>query len=213
MTITGRCLCGAVRWESSEPPVVTRVCWCRDCQYIGAGSGTVNACFRTAAFTVIGQDQRLSKCRGQWQPNAPAILSGVRDAALQRGRGAASSDIRPRRHVRRSESRESCDDDLDVVGTAVGLHQPGVATSGETTTAGGVTKHPSLGPRMVQTNRGYIQPYSERSVRHEALESRLHWIRRFRGGYAKSEGRVHDEKRHEQRANAEEVGPAGAWAA
>jgi len=55
MTITGRCLCGAIRWESSAPPVVTRVCWCRECQYIGAGSGTVNACFRTAAFTVTGQ--------------------------------------------------------------------------------------------------------------------------------------------------------------
>ena len=35
--------------------IVTRVCWCRDCQYIGAGSGTVNACFRTAAFTVTGK--------------------------------------------------------------------------------------------------------------------------------------------------------------
>src|SRR6188472_4418637 len=55
MTITGRCLCGAIRWESTEPPIVTRVCWCRDCQYLGAGSGTVNACFRTATFTVTGE--------------------------------------------------------------------------------------------------------------------------------------------------------------
>jgi hypothetical protein len=31
------------------------VCWCRDCQYLGAGSGTVNACFRTATFTVAGE--------------------------------------------------------------------------------------------------------------------------------------------------------------
>jgi hypothetical protein len=54
MTVTGGCLCGSVRWQSSEPPIVTRVCWCRECQYLGAGSGTVNACFRTAAFTVIG---------------------------------------------------------------------------------------------------------------------------------------------------------------
>ena len=54
MPIRGRCLCGAVHWESSEPPLVTRVCWCRECQYIGGGSGTVNACFRTAAFTVTG---------------------------------------------------------------------------------------------------------------------------------------------------------------
>ena len=54
MSITGRCLCGAVLWESSAPAVVTRVCWCRDCQYLGAGSGTVNACFRTATFKVTG---------------------------------------------------------------------------------------------------------------------------------------------------------------
>ena len=55
MTITGRCLCGAIRWESSAAPIVTRVCWCRECQYIGAGSGTVNACFRTEGFTVTGK--------------------------------------------------------------------------------------------------------------------------------------------------------------
>jgi len=54
MTVTGRCLCGAVRWQSSEPPITTRVCWCRDCQYLGAGSGTVGACFRVATFTVAG---------------------------------------------------------------------------------------------------------------------------------------------------------------
>ena len=53
--ISGRCLCGAVRWESSEPPITTRWCWCRDCQYFGAGSGTVNACFRTAAFKITGE--------------------------------------------------------------------------------------------------------------------------------------------------------------
>lgn len=52
--ITGRCLCGAIRWESTQPPIVTRVCWCRECQYIGAGSGTVNACFRTEVFRVTG---------------------------------------------------------------------------------------------------------------------------------------------------------------
>ena len=55
MTVTGKCLCGAVRWESLEPPIVTRVCWCRDCQYLGAGSGTVGACFRTAVFKVTGE--------------------------------------------------------------------------------------------------------------------------------------------------------------
>ena len=55
MTTTGRCLCGSVRWTSAEPPLITRVCWCRDCQYLGAGHGTVNACFRTAHFSTSGE--------------------------------------------------------------------------------------------------------------------------------------------------------------
>ncbi len=54
MDIQGGCLCGAVRYRSSAAPIVTRVCWCRDCQYIGAGSGTVNTCFATASFHVTG---------------------------------------------------------------------------------------------------------------------------------------------------------------
>ena len=54
MKITGGCLCGAVRFESTAPPVITRVCWCRLCQYLGAGSGTVNACFKTETFSIRG---------------------------------------------------------------------------------------------------------------------------------------------------------------
>jgi len=54
MKISGGCLCGAVRYESSAEPVITRVCWCRLCQYLGAGSGTVNVCFRTDSFAVHG---------------------------------------------------------------------------------------------------------------------------------------------------------------
>jgi hypothetical protein len=54
MTISGGCLCGAVRYESSAAPLITRVCWCRLCQYLGAGSGTVNVCFQTGSFAVRG---------------------------------------------------------------------------------------------------------------------------------------------------------------
>src|SRR3990172_9216824 len=55
MTITGGCLCKAVRYRATSPPIVTRACWCRVCQYIGAGSGTVNACFKTDAVTIEGE--------------------------------------------------------------------------------------------------------------------------------------------------------------
>jgi hypothetical protein len=38
----------------ASPPIVTRVCWCRVCQYFGAGSGTVNTGFHSAAVTITG---------------------------------------------------------------------------------------------------------------------------------------------------------------
>jgi hypothetical protein len=54
MEITGGCLCKAVRYRITAAPIVTRVCWCRLCQYIGAGSATVNTCFPMAAVKVTG---------------------------------------------------------------------------------------------------------------------------------------------------------------
>ena len=51
---TGRCLCGAVTYRITADPISARACWCRLCQYIGAGSGTVNAAFRTEAVDING---------------------------------------------------------------------------------------------------------------------------------------------------------------
>ena len=55
MEITGGCLCRAVRYRITAPPMVTRVCWCRVCQYLAAGNGTVNTCFPTNAVTIQGE--------------------------------------------------------------------------------------------------------------------------------------------------------------
>ena len=50
--ITGRCLCGAVRFRSTAAPLTTRYCWCRDCQKTAGGAALVNVIFpsETAAF-------------------------------------------------------------------------------------------------------------------------------------------------------------------
>jgi hypothetical protein len=55
VTVSGGCLCGAVRYEIDAEPITSRVCWCRVCQRIGAGSGTVNVCFPRAATRIHGE--------------------------------------------------------------------------------------------------------------------------------------------------------------
>ena len=54
MTITGGCMCRAVRYAVAAEPMATRVCWCRDCQYLAAGSATVNLVFAASAVAVTG---------------------------------------------------------------------------------------------------------------------------------------------------------------
>ena len=55
MAVTGGCLCKAVRFEIAAEPIATRTCWCRLCQYIGAGSATVNVAFPKSATTISGE--------------------------------------------------------------------------------------------------------------------------------------------------------------
>ncbi len=55
MEVTGGCLCKAVRYKITSAPIATRTCWCRLCQYIGAGSATVNVCFPSNAVTTEGE--------------------------------------------------------------------------------------------------------------------------------------------------------------
>src|SRR5687767_2113271 len=55
MEITGGCLCQSVRYRIAAAPITTRICWCRVCQYLAAGSATVNVCFSTSAITIEGE--------------------------------------------------------------------------------------------------------------------------------------------------------------
>ncbi len=55
--VTGRCFCGEVRFRFGQRPIATRLCWCRDCQYLSAGNASVGAIFRTETFEVVGATQ------------------------------------------------------------------------------------------------------------------------------------------------------------
>jgi len=50
---TGGCLCGQVRYRLTADPVISRICWCRDCQHI-AGNGTANSIFPTETIEISG---------------------------------------------------------------------------------------------------------------------------------------------------------------
>lgn len=49
------CLCGAVRITIDAEPLAARNCWCRLCQYLGGGGGTVNVCFPSDSITTSGE--------------------------------------------------------------------------------------------------------------------------------------------------------------
>ncbi len=49
----GGCLCGAVRFEVSQPPLLTFVCHCRDCQKMSAAPYSLAAAFAADAFRLV----------------------------------------------------------------------------------------------------------------------------------------------------------------
>ena len=55
MAVTGGCLCRQARFEIEAEPMAARMCWCRLCQYLGGGSGTVNVCFPAEAVRTVGE--------------------------------------------------------------------------------------------------------------------------------------------------------------
>jgi hypothetical protein len=52
MTTQGGCLCSAVRYEISAPPLVSIACHCRACQYVAGGAPTLVMAFPKSAVTI-----------------------------------------------------------------------------------------------------------------------------------------------------------------
>ena len=50
---SGRCLCGAVVFEVSEPFVTSSICHCTTCKKLSGGVGTTNGRARSDAINVV----------------------------------------------------------------------------------------------------------------------------------------------------------------
>jgi hypothetical protein len=57
---SGRCLCGAVSFTLAKDPVVTRICWCKDCQHLSA-NGTVNLLVTADSLSITGEIAEFTK--------------------------------------------------------------------------------------------------------------------------------------------------------
>ena len=60
-TLTGSCLCGAIRFTVDAPVKELRACHCRNCQKASGAGGSVNAVVPSAAFRITqGTPKRYS---------------------------------------------------------------------------------------------------------------------------------------------------------
>jgi hypothetical protein len=58
--LTGRCLCGACRYEIAGDPIVVAHCHCRDCQRLSGAGHTTGAMFAEDGVTLSGEPATYS---------------------------------------------------------------------------------------------------------------------------------------------------------
>lgn len=63
-TIQGACLCGSVHYSSTQLPVMTAICHCRDCQKQSGGAFSVNVMLPAEGFIAAGQTLASYRTRG-----------------------------------------------------------------------------------------------------------------------------------------------------
>lgn len=67
--LTGGCLCGAVRWELSQPPRYASYCHCTRCQKRTGNAYSANARSVPGSFRIVAGEERVRRWRhpdGGW---------------------------------------------------------------------------------------------------------------------------------------------------
>ena len=58
LPLTGGCLCGALRYEVSEAPLMTYTCHCTDCQHLTSSAFSLAITVRDSAFRLVKGEPR-----------------------------------------------------------------------------------------------------------------------------------------------------------
>ena len=122
MAIAGGCLCRAVRFEiDADAPLAARYCWCRVCQYLGAGTGAVSALFRKESVSVSGPltDHVIQADSGSIMHRRFCSRCGTQIFSEAEQRPEAH--LRARRRARRSQSGSPHGDNLGQVRAGLGV--------------------------------------------------------------------------------------------
>ncbi|MBV9587669.1 MAG: GFA family protein, partial [Alphaproteobacteria bacterium] len=59
LPLTGGCLCGALRYEISEAPLMAYACHCTDCQHLTSSAFSLGITVRDRAFRLTQGEPRL----------------------------------------------------------------------------------------------------------------------------------------------------------
>lgn len=66
--LTGQCLCGAVRYQSTGPTLFSVICYCRDCQRASGSAGVPVLGVPRTSFTFSGPVKQSRSRGGSGQP-------------------------------------------------------------------------------------------------------------------------------------------------
>ncbi len=92
--ITGGCLCGAIRYESSEPPIETGTCHCRVCQkWTGSAFMVMARFFRTALRFTKGEPKLYRSSSIKEKGFCPDCGSSLFDRYLVRKSARSNPDM------------------------------------------------------------------------------------------------------------------------
>jgi hypothetical protein len=86
MSLTGACLCGAVRYVASAEPVFCGHCYCTDCQKEAGSGHTTVAAVPDATVEITGPTRTFTKIAASGQPNERTFCSQCGSTLFSRPR-------------------------------------------------------------------------------------------------------------------------------